>query len=183
MRMAILSEYYVSRTPSGVLSTGGAEVTAYRIARGLASRHEIDVICSRQPGALAEEVIDGHRVLRVGPETPYSQFGYASRRARFQLAARRAITRSRADVVLSFALVTSWAATSGARALRVPAVTFVTDVWQGRWSGLVGPLASPIAERIERFLIGRPWARYAANSGVTADRLVAAGIGRDRVVV
>ena len=183
MRICIASEHYPSQGDNGVLCIGGAEATAYRIAREMATRHEIHVVCSREPGQARVEAMDGHTVYRVGPEIPYAQFGDKRRRIQFVAAARREIARRPADVVLNFALLTAWPAASGAAALGCPSVWFITDVWQGRWRGFVGPVVGPVAERVERWLIEGPWTRFAAYSEPIAELLAAAGVARERVIV
>jgi glycosyltransferase involved in cell wall biosynthesis len=182
MRICIVSEHYTTRTEDGTLCIGGTEASAYRLARELAGRHEITVVCSRRPGTPAEEVIDGYPVVRVGPEIPYTQFGYKWRRVQFVRAARRQVARLDADVVLVFSLLAFWSGYAGARDLGAPAVAWVTDVWQGRWRQAVGA-AAPAANLLERWLLTRQWSRYVAISGPVGEMLRDVGIQERRIAV
>jgi len=183
MRVCIVSEHYAVRTDGGTLCIGGSELMAYRIACGLADRHEVRVITSREPDTPAHETFDGHEVFRVGPAFPYAQFGDRRRRFQFVMAARREVASRPADVVLNSSLLTAWPANAGARTLGSPAVTIVFDVFLERWRELVSPAFAPVASRLERWLLALPWARYLPISGPTRELLRAAGIDGDAVEI
>jgi glycosyltransferase involved in cell wall biosynthesis len=182
MRICIVSEHYATRTENGTLCIGGTEASAFRLARALAERHDLHVVCSRRPDTPAEELLDGYRVIRVGPTIPYTQFGHKWRRLQFLRAAKREVSRHPADVVLVFSLLAFWSGYTGARALEVPAVAWVTDVWQGRWRAAVGR-AAPAADWLERWLLMRPWSRYVAISGPVGEMLLDIGIAEDHIAV
>src|SRR3989344_6044805 len=53
--------------------SGGVEARTYFVAKNLAKKHDVHVICTRQESSRAQERLNGIRVHRVGPALKYSE--------------------------------------------------------------------------------------------------------------
>ncbi len=134
MKILIISEYFPES--SNAERKGGAESTAYYIARELARKHNVAVICSRQPENKKRfDWFENMRVYRVGPNIPYSHHSYVFRRILFCISASlKGLMMPKLNLVHGFSFLSYNIAIFISIFKRIPRVATYHETWVGQWS-------------------------------------------------
>ena len=165
MRIALATEFLPSSRAGEI--TGGVEAYAHFVGARLGEVHECTIVAKRTDGASLDTARIGSLLQRV------------------VFAARSVVTtwRSRPDVVVGTNYVTHPVAWLAGRARRAKVVFWYPDVLIGTWrSGAFGATGW-IFELLERAVLALPADRYIAITETVADKLVAQGIPRHKIVV
>lgn len=158
------------RNPEG----GGSEIYVETVARALAAAgNDVTIHTSAFPGSLAEEWVDGVRIVRSG-----TKLGVYPR-AFFEL--RRGVL-GKPDIVIDVQNGVPWGSTWAQHA---PTVVLVHHVHREQWPVVYGPIRARIGWWLESKAAPRIYAkaRYIAVSDVTRSELVGLGIDGDRIDV
>ncbi|MBW2970725.1 glycosyltransferase family 4 protein [Candidatus Woesearchaeota archaeon] len=185
MRIVIVTEYFPSSAKGEI--TGGVEARAFFVARELAKRHQVTVVCSRRPGQRKKDSYLNIKVERVGPVYEYTPTGHLIKRVIFGFAAiskARRLCRANFDVIDGYSYLCYPAAILASKKTR----RFLTyhEVWLDSWkkntlrfAGILGELA----ERIVLWLTKITGIRVISVSGFTKGRLEEHGILPDKISV
>ena len=171
MRIAFLN-WRDSTHPEG----GGAEKYAETVCAGLAAAgHDVTLLCSAHPGAPAEELRDGVRVLRQG-----------GRLGVYAASVRRLTRLERAEGSFDVIVDTQngipfWASLRTS----TPVVVLVHHVHREQWPIVFGPVASRVGWFVESRVAPRAFRgqQYVAVSQRTKDELTDLGVPRASVSV
>jgi glycosyltransferase involved in cell wall biosynthesis len=178
MRICLVVEFFP--THEGADTRGGVETRAFYVAKHLARRHEVTVLTSRERETPPRQVISGVEVVRCGREREYTQKWDLGARASFVLAGRT--LAGKFNLVEGQNFVSYPLAWWLSRKMGVPAVATYHDVWLGEWARNVGP-GGVLGELAERYILTRKWSLIIANSHVTRDKLIRAGVPGERIEV
>lgn len=173
MKIQLVTEYFPRSAECEI--RGGVEARSFYLARELAERHDVEVVCAREPGEPIENEVAGIHVRRVGPARPYQQAGSLTARAAFLAAAIRAGRSTRPDVVDGYNFIAYLAAGQISRARDIPRIATYHDVWVGEWIKNLGLVSGVVGEVMERVVLAQHWDRIIANSEATRSKLRNAG--------
>ena len=181
MKILIVTEYFPRSSDCEV--RGGVEARSFYIARELSKRHQVRVLCTREPGEPIEDDVAGISVRRCGLERAYMQGGGLPGRAQFLAAAIAAARDTDADIVdghnfLAY-VIASWIS----RTHKIPRVATYHDVWLGDWVKNLGMVSGVVGEVMERYVLAQRWDQIIANSESTRQKLLAAGARTPNVEV
>lgn len=174
MNILLVTEYFPRSAACEV--RGGVEARAFYLARELARRHSVRVICTREPGDPPQEDVAGVGVHRCGPPRPYGQAGLLDARAAFIHAAVKLGRQWPADIVDGFNFLAYVAAYHISRSRQIPRVATYHDVWLGEWIRHLGLVSGLAGEVVERYVLSKRWDRFIANSETTRQELLAARV-------
>lgn len=171
------------------LTTGGAELRLWELARGLAARgHDVSIVCGRNRAGLpSNTVLDGVRLrtVRVLPDWAFrlERVSFFLSRYLFYGASVRAIAQAvrDADIVVDCATPVVSAAQPLARLAGIPAVVTVYETFGWRWFKLKGPVTALLGFVGELALRALPFDRYVTTSRSTVGALAAMGKPLDRI--
>jgi glycosyltransferase involved in cell wall biosynthesis len=174
MNILLVTEYFPRSAACEV--RGGVEARSFYLARELARRHSVRVICTPEPGDPPQEDVAGVSVHRCGPARPYGQAGFLTARVAFIHAAVKLGRQLRADIVDGFNFIAYVAAYHISRSRRIPRVATYHDVWLGEWVRHLGLVSGLAGEVVERYVLSKRWDRFIANSETTRQELLAAKV-------
>jgi glycosyltransferase involved in cell wall biosynthesis len=186
MRIVLATEFFPTSAAGEI--TGGVESRAFSIAAELATRNEVYVITSRQPGSKRESSFLGIKILRVGPAYPYTQTGHLLERILFSLAAcskaGQLIAREKIDIVDGYNFLT-YPVPLFALGNGIKRYLTYHEVWIGSWAkntdkrGMLGELS----ERIILLLARLEKTQIISVSDFTKQALIRNRIPKERIEV
>ena len=171
MKIILITEYFPRSNDCEV--RGGIEARAFFIARELAKRNDVTVLCARLPDEPVEQEVAGITVRRCGPVRPYTQSGSIAARAGFVRACISVGRTIGADVVDGYHYIPYLAALQIASACDIPRIATFHDIWLNNWVKNFG-YTGVIGEVVERYVLARHWDHFITNSESTKQKLVAA---------
>ena len=170
MKILLLTEYFPHSSDCEV--RGGIEARAFYVARELARRHQVTVLCARLPDEPVEQEISGIMVRRCGPVRPYAQAGSKIARAGFVRASIGVGREIAADLVDGYHYLSYLAAIHIGHARDIPRIATFHDMWRGDWIKNFGLASGIIGEVTERYVLAHRWDRFIANSEATRQKLL-----------
>lgn len=170
MKILLISEYFPHSSECEV--RGGIEARAFYIARELAKRHQVTVLCARLPDESVEHEFDGITVRRCGPVRPYTQAGSKVARLTFMHASIQVGRALGADIVDGQNYLAYVSAIHISKARDIPRIATYHDVWLGDWIKNMGMGAGVMGEVLERYVLAHKWNQFIANSGATRQKLL-----------
>ena len=180
MKIVFVTEFF-PKTENGELR-GGAESRLFSILQHLAQQHDITVLSSYEIGMMRESTMFGKvRVLRCGPPREFAQAGSLISRFLFSRAVYRTLRTLSGDILDAQNFVSYVPAWLARKKFHKVVIT-VHDVWRSRWVTLFG-LPGIIGELYERYVLSRAWDSYIANSHMTKEQLVVAGVQQSKIRV
>lgn len=169
MRILLVTEFFPSG--KGLRFSGGVEARTFYLAKHLAQKHKITILCSLLKGQKITERIYGFSIYRVGPTRSYTAtVGDIVKRILF---IREAIKKGQnfdVQIVDGSNFIAHFIAKSIAQSKKIPVVAWYPDVWIGSWfknTGLIGILGAPL----EWINLKRGFDAYIAISKITAGKL------------
>jgi len=172
MKILFVLDYYAPHI-------GGVEHFFKKLAEGVAKQgHEVHVLTWRwkTPNLKGEEVINGVKIHRVWARSRYT-FSITSLTKLFGLA-------KNADVVHTTTYQAAPSAFLVASILRKPCVITFHEFWGSDWMKLgLNPLYAKIGQIWENILIRLPFLKFLVPSQFTKQRLVKAGVKKDKIAV
>ena len=178
MKILFVTEYFPHEK-----ITGGVEARTYHMSKHLAEKHDVKIICSRQPGQPEKSTENNCEVYRVGPEHPYSSEGSFFSRLRFAKAAVDKGEELEFDIVDGKSFLSYLPAYLIGQEAGVPKVATYHETWIGEWVQNKGLLTGIGGEIWERFSLGRDWDKIISVSEFTKERLVEKGKSPDEIEV
>jgi glycosyltransferase involved in cell wall biosynthesis len=171
MNILLVTEYFPRSAACEI--RGGVEARSFYLARELARRHRVQVICTPEPGDPEREEVAGVQVHRCGPPRPYGQAGLLTARAAFVWASVKLGRKLPADIVDGVNFLAYVATYHISRSRNIPRVATYHDVWLGEWISHLGLLSGLVGELVERYVLSKHWDRIIANSNATRQKLLA----------
>ena len=169
MKILMVTEFFP--TGKDLRFSGGVEARTYFVAKDLAKKHQVSIICSRQEGSKSQEKTSGINIYRVGPIRPYeATIGSISKRINFIKEAIKTSKNLKPDIVDGSNYISHFIAKTIANSQNIPAVAWYPDVWIGSWIKNVG-VVGIIGEILERINVLRDFDAYIAISRETAKKL------------
>jgi len=178
LKIGIVTEYFPKSEKAEL--RGGAEARAFHVAKQLAKKQEVVVIASRERGTPEEDEFLGVKVFRHGKKREYSQKGSLVGRLSFIVEEEK--TLEKFDIVDGYNFISYPVAWRISKRQGIPAIATYHDVWLGEWVKNIGP-SGVLGEILERYVLSRKWEKFIAESGYTRDRLVEAGVKKNRIEV
>jgi glycosyltransferase involved in cell wall biosynthesis len=177
MRIIFITEFY----PNSVkLNTkGGVETNVFNIARKLAEKHDVTVICSRQIGQKRNDCVLGVKILRVGPVIPYSNEGHIIKRFLFAFAALLAARRIKADIAIGTVFLGYMAALHSGKKCMLE----YHECWIGEWIERKGLWTGIFGEAWERIIRMHRIEKIIAVSKFSKDTLIRKGFSSKICVI
>jgi len=169
MKILLVSEFF----PKGknLNFSGGVETRTFFIAKYLAKKNKVSIICSRQKGTKKFEKMFNFSVYRVGPERKYNAtVGSFPDRIKFM---REAIKIGRSfdvDIIDGGNFIAHFIAKMIANYKKIPVVAWYPDVWVGSWFKNAG-IRGIFGEILERINLIFNFDAYIAISKTTAQKL------------
>jgi len=167
MRYLFMTEYFPES--ENVELTGGVESRSLHIAKELAKKHDVTVLCSRQPGQKNSTVF-GVKVIRCGPNLPYSNKGHIL--GRLSLACDMFLRgrKMKADVVEGSSFIAYLPAYFVGKKLRAEKIATWHETWVGEWIKNKG-ITGFFGEIWERLSLMLTWDKIISVSEFTKKRL------------
>ncbi len=181
MKLLLISEYFPESEHCEI--KGGVETRAFAIAKELAKKHEVTVLCSREKNQPKEQRFANMRIMRCGPERSYTQIGDIPKRLRFIFAAYQEGCKLDADLVDGYNYITYIPAMWIGKKKNIPAIATYHDVWVGEWVKHIGLIGGILGEILERYILrgkGKHWTQFITNSEVTRQELITYGIPKEK---
>lgn len=157
--------------------TGGVEARTFFIARELAKRHRVTIVCSFTPGSQREEKFSGFNIIRVGPRRAYTA-DVDPLRLLYLLAAVRHGLMINADLVEGSNFICHLIAYWIGKVKGIPVIAWMPDVWQGKWMPKFGSIFGLVGELIERYNLSHRNISYIAISQTVMRKLLKAAVPR-----
>jgi glycosyltransferase involved in cell wall biosynthesis len=186
----LLTEYFPASEKAEL--TGGVESRYFFLVKQLSKQHNVMVICSKQPGQPRVSNVFGAKVIRCGPEMPYSGKGNILNRFKFAFRAYQVGKRLGEELRRSNQ---KFDCVEGASFLVYPPAYFLGkkfktikvatwhECWIGDWIKHKGNLTGIFGELWERFSVRLRWDKVIAVSNFTKQVLIKNGIPRDKTVI
>lgn len=173
-------------TGSDLRFTGGVEARTYFVAKDLAKKHEVHVICTKDPNSKREENIHGIYVHRVGPTVEYLKAASIVTlvpRLKFIVEAIKTGIEIDPDIVDGGNFSGHLIAKEIANRNRIPCVYWYPDVFIGQWVKSSGIIAGPPGFLLEKFNLLRKADFFIAISNATKQKLIKNGIPEEKISV
>ncbi len=180
MKILILSEYFPSSEKADI--TGGVEARAFNVARRLAKKHDVKVICSWQKGQKKKDKFSNIEVYRVGTNHPYSHSGSFLSRLRLVKAAVKKGIELDVDIVDGYSYLMYLASYKIAKKLKIPSVITYHETWVGEWVKNKGLITGIPGEIWERLVLRKKYDKVISVSEFTKKRLERFGVKNIDVV-
>lgn len=180
MRILLISEFFPTRAIGDF--TGGVEASSFFIARQLAKKHQVTVICSRTENAKSRQRMAGFTVIRVGRKRKYTS-KIDPFRVFFIKEAICTGKKIAGDLVVGTNFICHLIAYQIAKAKDIPVIAWTPDVWQGKWREKMGIMAAIIGEALESYNLSRQGVHFIAISHAVANKLTKAGVVKSRITV
>lgn len=181
MKILVVTEFFPES--ADVEISGGVEARCYYIAREIAKKHDITILCSRETDSCKERIIDGIRVIPCGIPQRYRQTGGFIGRLKFMNEACKIGSSLDVDLVEGTNFITYLPTYKIAKNKGVPAIAWYNDVWIGKWIKHLGIISGLLGEVLERRILSKKWSHFIANSNYTYKNLLKRGISKKRVKV
>ncbi|MFH2020849.1 MAG: glycosyltransferase family 4 protein [archaeon] len=180
MDILVLTEFFPKTDKTEI--SGGVETRAFYIAKELAKKNSVTVICSREKGTKKKDIFSGIKVVRCGKERKYSQAGSITDRMSFMFAAYNEGKKIKADIVDGYNFISYSPAYWIAKSKKIPCVATYHDVWLNQWIKNIGP-SGILMELLERYVLSLKWTGFIANSEYTKKNLIRIGIKEQKIDV
>jgi len=180
MKILILSEYFPSSEKSDI--TGGVEARAFNVAKRLAKKHKVIVICSWQKGQKRVDKFSNIKVYRVGTNHPYSHSGSFVSRLNLVKATVKKGCQLDVDVVDGYSYLMYLASYKIAKKLKIPSVITYHEIWVGEWIKNKGLVTGIPGEIWERLVLKKKFDKVISVSEFTKKRLEKVGVKNIDVV-
>ena len=174
MKILILSEYFPSSEKSDI--TGGVEARAFNVAKRLAKKHDVKVICSWQKGQKRKNKFSNIEIYRVGTNHPYSHSGSFISRLKLVKATIKKGIELGADIVDGYSYLMYLASYKIAKKLKIPSVITYHETWIGEWIKNKGLITGLPGEIWERLVLRKKFDKVISVSEFTKKRLKCFGV-------
>ena len=173
MKILLVSEFFPSSASADI--TGGVEASVFYMAKYLALKHEVTILCSHTKNSKKVDHFNGYHVIRTGPiRSPSSDSNIA--RLRFVISAIKIGTSINADVIMGTNFSNHLIAYYIGKKRNIPIVLWTPDVWKGEWTKNAGIFGGLYGTFIERFNLSHQDAHYIAISTTVKKKMLAAGV-------
>lgn len=179
MKIGIVTEYFPRS--ENCESRGGIETRCFYVAKELAQKHDVTVICSREPGAPREQTFNRIKVIRCGSPKEHCHLGSIRERLSFMRQAYTLGIGVDSDLIEGADFVSYLPAYYIAKKKRVLGIAWYNDVWIGRWIHNTGLFQGLMGEILERFVLTRDWSYFVANSEFTLKNLLNQRIKKEKL--
>lgn len=184
MKILLVTEFF----PSGkdLKFSGGVEARTFFLAKYLAKRHKVLVICSREKNTKYYEKFAGINIYRVGPFVKYdagANFFSIKTKIGFIFSAIKAGAELKPDIVDGGNFIANFIAKQIAKKNKIPVVFWYPDVFIRNWirtSGLFAGLAGSILEKINLL---RSADYFIAISNSTKNKLLKLNVPSQKISV
>ena len=184
MRILLVSEFFP--TGKDLRFSGGVEARTYFVAKYFVKKHQVSVICSRQPGTKKFEIINGINIHRVGPTINYYATGKTQdifAVSQFILSAIKKGSTIGSDFVEGNNFLAHLIAKQIAQRAKIPVIFWYPDVFLGTWIKTSGIFAGIAGLLLEKINLLRSANYYIAISKVTQEKLLKAGVQKNKISV
>lgn len=184
MRILFISEFF----PSGkdLRFSGGVEASTFFVAKYLAKKHNVSVICSKQPGSKKYEIIDRIKIYRVGPNINYYATGKTQNFfsvLQFVLSAIKKGSTMSFDIIEGNNFLAHLIAKQIAQKTKIPVIFWYPDVFLGKWIKTSGILVGTVGWFLEKINLLRSANYYVVISKETEKKLLKAGVPKEKIAV
>lgn len=175
-----LTEYFPSERTIDV--HGGVEARTYHLARELAKKNLVTVVCSQEKGKPRRQSLNSIKIIRVGPQRLYQHKGDLLKRLAFVLASIRICLKSQADLIEGTGFLGQIAAFPSAKIKRIPCLAFIPDTFSS-FSHYFNPIESFFLKIFEKILFNRFWDGYIVISSQVKKKLEAFKVNKDKIKI
>ncbi len=181
MKVLFITEFFP--TGKDLKFSGGVEARTYFVAKYLAKKHKVSVICTRQKGSKKFEKISGVRVYRIGPTLNYSEtssvFEIPSKII-FILNAIKTGSRFKPDIVDGSNFIAHVIAKQISINNHIPVVFWYPDVFLGQWIKN-SKIAGVFGSLLEKFNFLRSADYFIAISQSTVNKLKENHVSHEKI--
>lgn len=181
MRILLISEFFPTTTDGDF--SGGVEAYTFFMARELAKRHKVTVLCSYTHGSKRIDHFCDFDILRVGPKRTYNSASVDPYRFLYTIAAINKGLTIDTDIIQGTNFVNQIIAYIVGKLKHIPIVAWTPDVWHGSWFANIGILAAVTGELIERFNLSHRDVSYIAISQTVAQKMEKSGVPKKLIRV
>lgn len=183
MKILLVTEFFPDLRKKNF--SGGVETRTFFIARHLAKKYKIIVICRRKTGEERKEERKNLKIIRLGTPTSTvgAKFSSIIPRLLFMFQAIIIGLKEDVDLVEGSNFICLIPAFTIARLKDLPSVAWYADLYRGEWFksfGFMTGLFGWILERIGLFL---PWNQIIALSKQTKKKLIKTGVNEKKISV
>lgn len=179
MKILLISEFF-PLTIHGDF-TGGVEARTFFVARELAKRHQVTVLCS-YTGGKRHEKMAGFSVIRVGPRRRYTT-NFDITRIFYAIAAIWIGRKINVDIVEGTNFINQIIAYAIGKLQKIPIVAWTPDVWKGQWIVNMGYISAITGTIIERYNLSHRDIRFIAISNSVAQKMTAVGVPQKLITI
>jgi len=180
LRILLISEFFPLSNQGDF--TGGVENNTFFLAKHLADKHTVTVICSATFDKSESFFPPGFRVIRVGPRRKHAT-GTDFTRLLYIADAIRVGCQIDTDIIQGTNFVNHAIAYQIGRIKKIPIIFWTPDVWRGEWFKNMGSFGGFIGEIIEKHNLSHRDVHFVAISNVVANKLIRATVPRELISV
>ncbi len=172
MKILFIAEFFP--TGKDLKFSGGVEARTFFVARNLAKKHQVDVICTKQKGSKKFEKIGGISIHRVQPIIDYSESAAVNEipsKIRFILNAVREGAFLKPDIVDGGNFIAHLISKQISIKNKIPVVFWYPDVFIGQWFSTSGIISGSAGWLLEKFNLLRGADHFIAISKSTLQKL------------
>jgi len=180
MKILLVTEFFPADLQ--LQFTGGVEARTFFIARHLAESHQVKVICRKTKSLKKFKKIKNIQIFPTGLSTAKTEASFFSlgERLIFMIAAFFQALKQDFDLVEGSNFVSFLPAFLAGCCRRKPVLAWYADVLKGKWFKLFG-LTGLFGGVIERVSLKLPWTKVIALSRATKNKLVEAGLDKEKI--
>ncbi|MBN2421641.1 glycosyltransferase family 4 protein [Candidatus Woesearchaeota archaeon] len=181
MKILFITEYFPSSSKLNI--RGGIEARIYLIAKELAKKHNISIICSREKNTKSFEEIDKINIFRVGSPRDYIQSGSVFSRMEFMISAFIEGRKIDFDIVEGQNFFSYLPAYMLSKVKRKPGISMYADTIKNNWLKYLGFFDGLVMEIFERILFLFKNKYFITISNHVKNKLIKSRINKEKIKV
>jgi len=181
MNITYITEYFPYEGDQDI--TGGVEARCLNISKRVSKKYNLTIITSWRTGQERKQQYDKIKIIRVGPNHPYSNEGNIISRLKFSIAAYNLAKKLKADIIEGYNFVSYLPAYYAGKKLKAKKIATYHEVWTGEWIKNKGFLVGVLGEIWERWILSLKWDQIISVSKFTAKKIVKNNISPKKISV
>jgi len=171
MKILLITEFFPNEKKN---FSGGVEVRTYYLAKYLAKKNEVTVICRRRKNEFVKEQLENVKIIRLGKQIDKVEANFYSIFSRliFIIQSFHFGLKQKADLIEGSNFICLISAFFTAKIKRIPAIAWYPDIYGNEWIKNFGILTGSFGLFLENIGLLLPWNHIIALSEQTKKKLI-----------
>lgn len=171
MKILLITEFFPNEKKN---FSGGVEVRTYYLAKHLAKKNEVTIICRRRKDEFVKEQLENVKIIRLGRQISKVEANFYSifSRGIFIIQSLRCGLKQQADLVEGSNFICLISAFIIAKIKKIPAIAWYPDIYGREWIKNFGILTGSFGLFLETLGLLLPWDHIIALSQQTKKKLI-----------